>query len=233
MKIQVLGTSCTWFQRKNTSYIINDEMLVDVPQGSFKTIINNCDLANIKYIIITHFHSDHFADLHILASFIYKLKLNHKIIIYAPKHARKKLVQLCKCFEISNEIAYINKYFQFVTIKTNEEINIGEYKIKFKQVQHGTLNCYGFTIQQKSKSKIIGFTADSGLCKSVEEIIESADVVFMDTSNLTGNLKHMGLDNYFHFCKTYNHKEFYPVHMNDAVYEKLKNKIYDGKIFNF
>ena len=37
MKVNVMGTSCIWFTRNNTSFVIDEEMFLDVPEGSYKT----------------------------------------------------------------------------------------------------------------------------------------------------------------------------------------------------
>jgi hypothetical protein len=39
MKVFAVGTSCTWFKRNNTSFIIDDKILFDTPAGSYKDII--------------------------------------------------------------------------------------------------------------------------------------------------------------------------------------------------
>ena len=75
MKVTVVGTSCTWFKRNNTSFIIDDDIVFDTPDGAYKDIINYIDIFKIRCIIITHFHTDHFTDLHI---FDYMNKSNYE-----------------------------------------------------------------------------------------------------------------------------------------------------------
>ena len=59
MRVKVIGNSCTWFKRPNTSFVLDDNILFDAPQGSLKFMLDNVDFEKIKYIVITHFHSDH------------------------------------------------------------------------------------------------------------------------------------------------------------------------------
>ena len=41
MKVLAVGTGCTWFERNNTSFIIDDKILFDTPSGSYKDIIKS------------------------------------------------------------------------------------------------------------------------------------------------------------------------------------------------
>ena len=53
MKVNVMGTSCTWFTRNNTSFVIDDEMFLDVPEGAYKNLIQVADLEKLKCIFIS------------------------------------------------------------------------------------------------------------------------------------------------------------------------------------
>lgn len=231
MKIQVVGTSCTWFQRQNTSFIINDEILLDVPQGSYKDIVNMVDANKIKALIFTHFHSDHFGDFHIFASLVFHNKPKIKIKVLAPRGARQKLIKLFKVFEIKHQIPKIKDYFEFITIKNKAEITLGEYSFKFYSVMHSNLDGYGLTVKEKTSKRIVGFTGDTGICKNACQLVAESDDVFIDCSGLVGCQKHMGADNLMQFRKEHQNKKFYPVHMNDIVYENFKNEIKDGVVY--
>ena len=88
MKIDVVGSMCTWTKKLSTSYIINDEILFDTPQGTFKTLFEDYDILKTNYIIISHFHSDHFMDIHLVMDYLYH-HTKKKITIIAPKGCRE------------------------------------------------------------------------------------------------------------------------------------------------
>ena len=68
MKVFAVGTSCTWFKRNNTSFILDDKILLDTPSGSYKDIIRKIDIFKLDGIVISHFHADHFGDFSIFAT---------------------------------------------------------------------------------------------------------------------------------------------------------------------
>ena len=108
MKIDVVGSKCTWVKDLSTSYIINDEILFDVPQGSFKTLLNDYDLKKIKVVIISHFHSDHFGDIHLVLDVLSRTK--QKITIIAPRTCKERLIEMFKIFEVRFLESYIDTY---------------------------------------------------------------------------------------------------------------------------
>ena len=50
MKVTIVGNMCTWTKELSTSYILNDDVLIDLPQCSFKTLYNDYDLNKIDYL---------------------------------------------------------------------------------------------------------------------------------------------------------------------------------------
>ena len=101
MKIKIIGNSCTWTNRPNPQYLINNEMLVDTPQSSTKFLFGSYDFEKLKYIVITHFHSDHFADLHIIYDALKKRTKNlEKVTVVGPKTLFKRLMGMFKIFEL-------------------------------------------------------------------------------------------------------------------------------------
>ena len=54
MRIKIIGCSVTWSKENSTSFLINENLLFDVPQGSFKTLYHENDLTKTDFIIISH-----------------------------------------------------------------------------------------------------------------------------------------------------------------------------------
>lgn len=64
MKIEILGSGNIYSKWNSASYLVDDKILIDVPNGTHKTLKNrNIEPININKILITHFHGDHYFDL--------------------------------------------------------------------------------------------------------------------------------------------------------------------------
>ena len=63
-KINIVGSGSIGSSYMSASLIIDDHILVDVPNGIIKYLKHlNYDILKIDTIIITHLHGDHFFDL--------------------------------------------------------------------------------------------------------------------------------------------------------------------------
>ena len=102
MKVNLVGTSCTWYKRNNTSFILDDRMLFDVSAGNYKPIIRNIDIFDLDAIFISHFHSDHIGDLHVITTrYIREFKRSgktEKLKVYGPKGTAEFIVKYCEVF---------------------------------------------------------------------------------------------------------------------------------------
>lgn len=217
MKIDLVGCMCTWTKKLSTSYIINDEILFDVPQGSFKTIFEDYDLMKIKYIIISHFHSDHFMDIHLVIDYIYHHSKN-KITIIAPKGCRERLSSMFKIVEVTYLENVLDQMYTFIECENNKIIKLGDYKIKAFKMVHQNLDCYGFTISDKFVT--VGFTADSAMCNNVRKIISKSKATFIDCSSTEINNKHLSADEVHALIKEFSNCKIYPVHR--SIYSEAR-----------
>ena len=64
MKIKVIGTGAIYTKYNSACTLINNELIVDMPNGTLKQLLKmNIKPENIKTIIITQLHGDHTEDL--------------------------------------------------------------------------------------------------------------------------------------------------------------------------
>lgn len=65
MKINIIGSGSIGADAMSASCLIDEHILVDVPNGIIKHLKNlNYDILKIDTIIITHLHGDHFFVYH-------------------------------------------------------------------------------------------------------------------------------------------------------------------------
>lgn len=240
MKVEVVGTGCTWFTRNNTSYIIDDNILFDVSEGNYKTIIKSVDIFKLKFIIISHLHMDHASDLHIITTRYIRDKNNRteKLRIYAPKKLAETIVaynKLFNCAEDEADVELLKSKIDFIDIYDGMEFEEGEYKIKVLKMDHGNVESYGFMFTDKS-GRVIGFSGDTKLCENLEFMLSKSKYAFVDMAAYRCENSHLSNLEFVKLSKKYNSCKMFPVHTCDACQEfAIKNKLNyleDGQILN-
>lgn len=232
MNIKMIGSGSIMSEQNSPSYLVDDCILVDVPNGTNKAIKRlKYDITNLKAIVITHFHADHFFDLpFVLLNLYINTKDNRKDKLYIVCNENEKY----KIKEII-ELSSFKSYDEFAN-KLNIEIigifdgmilddMLNNYKIDIIEVKHSS-QAFGFVITDKKENKKVGFTGDSTLCYGVERIVMESDLSFSDTSEIIGNQdSHMGIDNINYLLERYN-KKVVTTHLREDTrneIEKYKN----------
>ena len=228
MKIDVIGNGCTWTKELSTSYIINDEILFDVPQGSFKTLFKKYNLDKINYIIISHFHSDHFGDLHIVLDYIFNCRPDAKPTIIAPAGCKEKICAMFRLFEISYFEEYLKERVNFITLENLSKFKLDKYKLKSFKMTHANIDSYGIIIEENGVK--VGFSGDTSMCNNVRKILKKSQACFIDSANIDKNNKHLSVSEVNELEKEFTECKVYRIHLSDlAINELNKNRIYYPK----
>ncbi|MBQ7917613.1 MAG: hypothetical protein IJ310_02205 [Clostridia bacterium] len=243
MKVYLVGTSCTWFERNNTSFILDDKILFDVPDGAYKLIIRKMNIFDVKSIYISHFHSDHFTDMQVIATrFMRESEKNgvtEKLNIYGPKGTLDHLVEFNKvvfggCDECSKES--LTKRINFIEVEEGDEFEDLGYKVKVFKMDHGKVYCQGYTFTDKN-GQTIGFTADTKDCDNLHKMLEVSDVAFVDMAATEPHHSHLDTEAFVQLTQKYKNCKMYPVHTSDSAQEFAEknglNAVYDGQELNF
>lgn len=244
MIVDVIGTSCTWFERKNTSYVIDKKIILDTPSGAYKDIIKVMDLFKAEAIIISHFHSDHFVDLMPFATQIARHGEKHgrteKLKIFGPKGIAQRLIDLNKVLVSTPEECSLESYsktIEFIELYDGYEFSVCGYKVKTYQMTHGDVETYGFVFTDENGVSV-GFTADSGMCESVKKILGSSKYAFVDMAspNSVPNDKHMNIPEFLENVKNYPNAKLFPIHTCDENQQKAiemgLNFVVDGQVLD-
>lgn len=235
MKIKVIGSGSMWGVDNSASYMIDDDILVDMPNGCCKALKRiGIPVNNIVNVLITHFHGDHFGDIPFY--FLEKLYIdgNKKMNFYCDKKGNNKIVSINNLMfpstldklEDKVELKYINE----------ESFKINNYYITKYLVQHGNLNpAYGYVFEFDNKR--VGFTGDSSLCSNIEKMASICDALICDCNNVIGNNTHLGINDLEILHSKFPSCKLYASHLtNESKNELLNNKniisLNDGDIIN-
>lgn len=243
MKVKVLGTSCTWFVRNNTSFVIDENIVFDLPSGNYKLLAAYTKTMATKCAIITHFHSDHFGDFRILTTEIMrhfdKYGRTENLRVYAPKGIVQKIIEtnnlFCAGIDECNE-ELLREHIDFIELSDGFEFEEGGYKIKAFKMEHGRPETYGFSFTD-SDGKVVAFSADTCMCENLDKLLEKADFAFVEMSAKTEHKTHLSIENFLSLSKKYNKTKIYPIHTSDAcqkyAIENGLNVVNDGDEFVF
>lgn len=233
MKVYAVGTSCTWYARNNTSFILDDEILFDTPNGSYKQIIKVLGpdemIRKIKAIFISHFHSDHFFDMHIIATRFMReskaLGRTEKLKVYGPKGILDKLVEInTALLGGSDEIDKneLQKNIDFIEVGNGDEIELENYLVKVFTMDHGAVYSQGYTFTDK-KGVVIGFTGDTKDCGNLQNMLSVSNVAFVDVAAIKPARSHLDVNRFAELNKIYPNCKMYAIHTPDETLEICKN----------
>lgn len=225
MKVELVGTGAIYTKYNSACTLINEELIVDMPNGTLKQLLkNNHKPEKIKALLITHMHGDHISDIPFLLKHVYNyIKIDNEITIIGPKGIEDKVVELFATYRFEDR-EEIREFMNIEFIELNEEekqIEVENYKVNAIQVSHGAEKpAYGYTI-----NNTISCTGDSGICENIEKLIKNSKVTIADTSLREGDHCHMGIDNIKYLAEKYN-KQIIATHLRDTTREELSKQEY-------
>jgi len=174
--------------RKRSSVIINNDMLIDFgPDVITSSNMYNVDLTNVKYILQTHGHSDHFDAGHLIT----RLKeyaaqnVNHVCLI-GSKETVKSLDRRLKVedpnVDLFDQDWLIRLNIDIKFICSGDNIKIGDYSITAIESLHDiNENSLVYIISHKNKSILYG-TDLLKISEKAWEILKTCclDLVILD-----------------------------------------------------
>ena len=225
MKIKMIGTGSISSNRNSATALIDDEILMDIPNGSVKAMKNQgIEINKIDYIFITHFHGDHYFDIPFIFLNYKFNKREKKINIVGPKGIKDKVKMICDMAFLSlfDEMSSI---LEFIEVEDKKVIDFESFKVEvIKTVHSDNLESYGYIITKENK--IIGYTGDTTLCGATKYITSNTDICIVDMAMIIGNESHMGIDNIKELA--INSKRIIPTHMIDNTYNEIKKSNIDN-----
>lgn len=202
MKIHFLGTGSgkTSLKRYHSSFLIltNEvNLLVDCGDGISRSVLSqNISFNSIDYILISHYHPDHFAGLPSLITQMKLAKRTNKLIVFTHSQFVKFTEDLLFCSYLFKEKLGFD--LQIVGIDVNKEIKINDsfsFSSKENTHLHKYLN-YNFeknislislSFLFKEKDFICIYSGDVGSPDDLNLFNQKADWFISDSTHLDFN----------------------------------------------
>lgn len=216
MKLKILGSGNIFSKDNSAGCLIDNKILVDVPNGTCKTLKRiEIEPSNISNVLITHFHGDHYFDI----PFVLLNKIsnsNEPINIYCDVSGESKIYNLTK-LAFPNKVDKINQYFKY---NTSINFSIGNYIVEKVKLEHEEgIEANGYIFKEKDIK--IGFTGDTGICQGVKLMAEECSHLICDCNALKGKKSHIGVDEIIELAKKYENCTLYTTHMGNDVREAI------------
>lgn len=174
MKLTVVGhwggypavngaTSCYLLQKDNFSLVI------DMGSSALSKLQTYIDVTAIDAVIISHYHTDHVADIGVLqhARLVQTYLQGHSGILPIYGHAEDQ--------QAFNKLSH--DYTSGVLYHPKRQLNIGPFTIKFLRTKH-SVPCYGMRITDGEQT--IVYTADSAFKEEWVSFAMDADLLVTD-----------------------------------------------------
>ena len=162
--------------------------IVDTGDGTLRDLVSlKIDFHKIKGIFLTHGHYDHIGGLYALLGHFRVIERKEKIDIYFPKGC-KEVQQIIFAFKEN----YDDFSFKIQTheVKGGGEVKIENIKVKIYQMRHYAsvgVNrilhpdvAVGYQFIHHDKT--VAVSGDTGMCSGLVELVEGADVAYIDST---------------------------------------------------
>ena len=220
MEIQVIGTGSMWTKYNSACYLIDDKIMIDFPNGACKYLYRLNIIPNtINYVLLTHFHGDHYFDMPFYL--LNKAKSDNKdVFIYCSKEGKRKIN---KIGNLAFPNSYNNACYELnLNYIFKKNFRIDKYDVCKLLVDHGRMKpAFGYMF--KTKNSFVGFTGDTALCENVEIMTSKCSYLFCDCMLKKGNNKHQGIDNLKYLSSKYPNCKFVVSHLEDDTRKILKD----------
>ena len=218
MRIRVIGSGSMWNEYNSACYLIDDNIIIDFPNGACKYLYRFGVLPNkIDNIVLTHFHGDHYFDIPFYI--LNKSKNKSKTVnIFCSKDGKTKISKLGK-------LAFQNSFKEAINslnlkYNYNDKFIINNYEVKRLTVDHGRMKpAYGYVFT-KDNTKV-GFTGDTTICSNVACMASVCNYLFCDCMFINGTKKHMGIDMLKKLSTKYENCIFVASHLENETRKEL------------
>lgn len=146
------------------------KILIDCGNGIVSRLQHYCKIQELDFIILSHVHFDHMADLHLIK---YALETKR---YYGEKIER---IKLFLPEPAKDEEVYDESLFDITYIHDNMEIGIDDFIITFKKMVH-IIDSYGLAIQNENIKFV--YSGDTGYTDTLVDLAKDADILLCEST---------------------------------------------------
>ena len=238
MKITFIGTGTMASTTRCNTSILVDDILFDIGMGTVKQIERlKIFTKTINYIVISHFHADHFLDIpNFLIGRGIRKETENKLTIIGPIGVRKKTIELMNfTHSDGDKHKYDNieeKYnVEFVELDNEDYYFTSQFKLSALSLKHGEcVPVNGYVLEKENKK--ISYACDTSFCDNFYNMCSISNFIFSDVTGLKTTENHIGLEDYKELYKKYPNCKFYAIHRGEYDFSGIDSVEFpnDGEI---
>lgn len=156
----------------------NQHVIVDAGDGIVRDLVSRkVDFDNIRGILLTHEHFDHFSGLYSLLHFVRLQRRKEQFTVILPRPARV-VPYLLKPPVMYEPIPF---EVRLIELGAGERASVGELEASAFGVKHGSGNSLGYSIRDQEGFRVV-VSGDSACCSSLEHNVQGADIAVLDAT---------------------------------------------------
>jgi signal transduction histidine kinase/ribonuclease BN (tRNA processing enzyme) len=193
MKITFLGTGNAFVPQRDWSCVlVNDTLLLDAGP----TVLPNLkrlalDPARIQYLLLSHFHGDHFLGIPFLfLEYYFQTPTTTPLTILGPRGLAARIHE-------AMTLAYPDvlsrgwpRPLKFIEVCPGELYRCGETTVEAVPVTHGTLEAFGYRVHLPDG--LLVYTGDASLSESLLTLVQEAQVAVVEANSALHSPLHLG-----------------------------------------
>ena len=164
-----------------SSYLVEHartQLLLDLGNGAFGSLLGQTDPRSIDAIIISHLHADHCADLVPLYVWLKygPIPLPRKIPVYGPRGLAERIAGM-----YSAAGADLTDIFEFRTLRAQQPVDIGSMTVLPAIVAHPGES---LAVRIATPSSTLVYSGDTAECDALVTLSAGADIALFEASCL-------------------------------------------------
>ena len=183
LRLKVLGAGPAWPNPGGacSGYLVSsgeDHVLLESGFGIVGRLREALPLDQLRAVVISHLHADHFMDLVPLRYGLKygRLRSDPRLPLYAPPGATEFFARLGKALD--GDEGFFDATYRLQEYSPGELVEVGALAFNFRRVKH-YIPSYGMRIES---GRLLAYSADAAPCPAVAELARGADLFLCEAA---------------------------------------------------